>query len=362
MPARLRISLTELEAQKLRKLSSNPQVPKRTRKRAEVLCLNARGWTVNQIADWIEWAPNTVRKTLTTWVIKGEDGLWDAPRSGRKKTWEEADIEYLEERCDRDERTYNSKQLSVLLKKERQVELTPARIRRILKKKGLIWKRTKTVQRIHPDPRQKEAKKADLEMLKICAACGEIRLKYLDESGFSLWSSASYSYIKVGKQKKIKQSKKRGKRLNVLGIYEPDTSFNYAAAIGSIKKENFVEILDKEASLAAQVRQQTGANTVIVLDNYSLHKSQLVRSKEKEWEAQGLFLFFLPTYSSELNLIEGEWHQIKSHEISGRMFEDEYALVQAVRESLRERSEKLGLRLQHFRLTITSPNVQTQNE
>jgi transposase len=69
-------------------------------------------------------------------VIKGEDGLWDAPRSGRKKTWEEEDIEYLESRCEQDGRTYNSKQLSVLLKQERQVELTPVRIRKILKKKG----------------------------------------------------------------------------------------------------------------------------------------------------------------------------------------------------------------------------------
>lgn len=101
---------------------------------------------------------------------------------------------------------------------------------------------------------------------------------------------------------------------------------------------------------------------MIVLDNYSLHKSHLVRAKEKEWRAQGLSLFFRPTYSSELNLIEGEWHQIKSHEISGRMFEDEDEVVQAVREILRERSEKLGVKLQHFRLTKTSPNVQRQNE
>jgi len=78
-----------------------------------------------------------VRKTLTTWVIKGEDGLWDAPRSGRKKTWEEEDIKYLESRCEQDGRTYNSKQLSVLLKQERQVELNPARIRKILKKMGI---------------------------------------------------------------------------------------------------------------------------------------------------------------------------------------------------------------------------------
>ena len=84
-----------------------------------------------------------------------------------------------------------------------------------------------------------------------------------------------------------------------------------------------VKILDKEAKEAAKIRRQTGAETVRVLDNYSLHKSHLVRGKEKEWEAQGLYLFFLPTYSSELNLLEGEWHQIKSHEISGRMLEDE---------------------------------------
>jgi len=97
-------------------LSHNPKLPERTRKRAEVLCLNAKGWTVNQIADWREWAPNTVRKTIHWWVMKGDKGLWDAQRTGRKKTWQKADIKYLEECCDREERTYNSKQLSALLK------------------------------------------------------------------------------------------------------------------------------------------------------------------------------------------------------------------------------------------------------
>ncbi len=36
-----------------------------------------------------------------------------------------------------------------------------------------------------------------------------------------------------------------------------------------------------EAQEAAQIRQETGAETVIVLDNYSRHKSHLVRGKEK---------------------------------------------------------------------------------
>ena len=218
MTARLIIHLTELEAEKLRELSQNSQVPERTRKRAEFLCLNARGWTVEEIVDWIKWAPNK-RDKDPDYVGDSRRG-WavGCTAKRKKKTWEEEDIEYLESRCEQDGRTYNSKQRSVLLKQERQVKLTPARIRKILKKKGWRWKRTKTVQRVHPEPKQKQVKKAELEMLRSCAARGAIRLKYLEKSGFSLWNSGSYSYIRVGKKKKIRQSKKRGKRLNLLGI------------------------------------------------------------------------------------------------------------------------------------------------
>jgi transposase len=199
-------------------------------------------------------------------------------------------------------------------------------------------------------------------MLQISATCGAIRLKYLDEAGFSLWSPASYTYIKVGEQKQIRQSKKRGKRLNILGIYSQGQNLNYALSIGSFTQDNFINILDKEAREAAQNRAKTGADTIIVLDNYSIHKSHQVRAKEREGQSLGLYLFFLPTYSPELNLIEGEWHQIKTHEISGRMFKDEYDLVQAVKESLTHRSAQVGDQLQHFKLNSKCINVQSQNE
>ena len=166
--------------------------------------------------------------------------------------------------------------------------------------------------------------------------------------GERLWNPVSYSYIKVGEQKKIEQSKKRGKRLNILGIYEPKKSLSYALKLGSFKTDSFIKILDKEAIEAENNRIKTGVDTVIILDNYSIHKSQQVRAKEKEWEKMGLYLFFLPTYSPELNLIEGEWHQIKAHEICGRMFEDEYDLVLAVKESLENRSIKVGYQLQQW--------------
>lgn len=363
MPARLKIRLSELDIQELLELKHDSNCPTRTKKRVEVICLNAKGWTVNQISEWIDWSPNTVRKTIHRWIIKGKEGLWDKPRSGRKRTWKESDIEYLEELCNHGKRTYNSKQLSVILKKERQVELSPERIRKILKKKGYLWKRTKTSPRQHPNPREKEAKKADLDMLRLQASCGDVRLKYLDEAGFSLWSPVSYSYIKIGEQKRISQSNKRGKRLNILGIYEPKKSFSYALKLGSIKKNNLIKFLDKEAKEAEKTRLTIGIDTVIVLDNSSSHKSHQVRAKEKEWLEMGLYLFFLPTYSPELNLIEGEWRQLKTHQISGRMFEDEYDLALAVKEGIKKRSYQVGYQLQQWTMSgnVDSKNYQVFN-
>ncbi|WP_267873737.1 transposase [Moorena sp. SIO3B2] len=106
----------------------------------------------------------------------------------------------------------------------------------------------------------------------------------------------------------------------MLGIYEPKKSFNYALKLGSIKKDNLIKFLDKEAKEAEKTRLTIRIDTVIVLDNSSSHKIHQVRAKQKEWLEMGLYLFFLPTYSPELNLIEGEWRQLKAMQQGNRGF------------------------------------------
>lgn len=51
-------------------------------------------------------------------------------------------------------------------------------------------------------------------------------------------------------------------------------------------------------------------------------------------------MFFLPPYCSDMNRIEDQWHQLKAHELVGRMFEDEYDLSMAVIKGMQTRSEK----------------------
>lgn len=73
------------------------------------------------------------------------------------------------------------------------------------------------------------ASNPDLDFLELAAALGDISLKYLDESGFCFWSAVSYTWFKVGFQKRLEQTQRRGRRISILGLLEPELSFEYGA-------------------------------------------------------------------------------------------------------------------------------------
>jgi hypothetical protein len=185
--------------------------------------------------------------------------------------------------------------------------------------------------------------------LELAQAEGHIDLKYLDESGFCLWSPVSYSYMRQGEQKRLEQSPRRGQRLSILGLWSPDSSFEYALKLGSFKGDSYIRVMDWIADKAAEQLQDTGRLTVVVQDNGSLHTSQQVQDKWPEWQNKGLFIFFLPKYCSQMNPIEGQWHQLKTHELAGRMFEDEYDLAVAVMTGMEDRSRSGEYSLKRFK-------------
>jgi transposase len=111
--------------------------------------------------------------------------------------------------------------------------------------------------------------------------------------------------------------------------------------------------MDWVAQKAAQKLEQTGRLTVVVQDNGSIHTRQLVQQQWQRWQQQGLFLFFKPPYCSEMNPIEIEWRQLKAHEISGQMFEDEYDLAMSVIKGMQARSEKGEYLLERFKFNCT---------
>lgn len=135
MGARLRVFLTNEQNKTLLNMRT-ADVPQKVKDRAEVIRLSAHGWYVEKIAAHFNWTSQTVREVLHKWRKLGLEGLWELPGRGGKTKYTEEDIVFLEECLKKEPRTYNSLQLSQKLLCDRQIKLSPDRLRRVLKKRG----------------------------------------------------------------------------------------------------------------------------------------------------------------------------------------------------------------------------------
>ncbi len=114
-------------------------------------------------------------------------------------------------------------------------------------------------------------------------------MKYLDESGCCLESPVSYSYARIGQQKRIEQVKSYGNRISILGVWQEEQSFDYILVQGSFNKERYVKVINQVAEKSEQILKETGRITVIVQDNGSAHTSHLSREHWQKWQLQGLY-------------------------------------------------------------------------
>jgi putative transposase len=193
------------------------------------------------------------------------------------------------------------------------------------------------------------AKQADGQLLKLWAQAGAICLKYLDESGFERCSSLNYTYARRGKQKRIAQARRRGRRISALGLWEPNRSFEYGLVVGGFNSQRYVALMNWQAEAAAVRLMTTGQLTVVIQDGASSHRSKLVKQHWQRWSEQGLLVFFLPPYSPQMNRIEDEWLHLKRESLASRLFEDEYDLSLALIAAIEQRGEQGNYSVERFK-------------
>ena len=129
-----------------------------------------------------------------------------------------------------------------------------------------------------------------------------IDLFFTDECGFSLTPNIPYGWILQGEQKTIRSTK--GLAANVFGLLSRNGRLKIYTTKSTIDSDFIIECID-------EVVQDLNKPLVLVMDNAPWHKSKKMVQKQKHWEQKDLYIFFLPTYSPHLNLIEILWRKIK---------------------------------------------------
>jgi hypothetical protein len=202
-----------------------------------------------------------------------------------------------------------------------------------------------------------------------------IDLCHLDEAGFAMTLATTSSWFPRGQRLLVPYYAPEGRRVNVIGAYfthgpsagrfeyqawaslpksrakrRRKTDQEIAAAHGLT--ENDVGPIDSQRVLAFVWRiagrpsemssgWKRGRPLMIVLDNYSIHKSQTVADARPRLEAANVHLVYLPAYCPELSAIEPVWNDVKRHHLPTRSFARVRDLKCAVEAALARKAHQL---------------------
>ncbi len=136
----------------------------------------------------------------------------------------------------------------------------------------------------------------------------------------------TYSWVRAGERKLIPYENPQGRRLNTMAALDqsgPEPGLYWVSKPNkALRAEEFLRFLAALPSLPVL--------RVVVIDNGSLHRNDLVKAALPDLWTKGIYLYYLPPYSPELNEIESIFHEVKHHDLPDRTYVSVPALTTAV--------------------------------
>jgi Transposase and inactivated derivatives len=298
------------------------------RQRAHCLLLSSQDYGIVQLMEIFGVSRKTLYNWFHNWEEQGVLGLYNRPGRGRKKTFNPEQIEQI--RIWVQQQPRQLKQVVEKIQAEWGISTSTQTIKRVLKALRMSWHRFRRVVGGQPDAQEYEQKQAELMALKQLEAQGELDLYYLDEAGFCLIPCIPYGWQLIGQTQEIESQ--RSQRLNVLGLMTRSNQLHSYVSTQSITTDVVIACID---AFFPTVNKRT----VVVVDQASIHTSDAMYDKQKEWQHRNIELFKLPSYSPQLNLIEILWRFIKYEWIESSAYRSWQSLVQYVEKVLKEFGE-----------------------
>jgi putative transposase len=133
------------------------------------------------------------------------------------------------------------------------------------------------------------------------------------------------TWVRKRERKRVPYEHPQGRRVNALAAltkHGAAPALYWVAKPGSLRAHHLIAFL--------QELPLTPVPTVVVLDNGSIHRSKETRAAVPDLWARGVYLYFLPPYSPELNDIEAAFRVIKHDELPERRYTTVPALLDAI--------------------------------
>jgi DDE superfamily endonuclease len=142
--------------------------------------------------------------------------------------------------------------------------------------------------------------------------------------------------VLAGTRKRIPYESPQRRRYHVIALYAPRGPAPFLDWHGRPTHLGSDEVLGLLA-----VRRRTDLPLIVVLDNASFHHSLDVQDAIPERWKRGIYLYYLPPYSPELNAIERLFRTIKHHDLPERTYPTLAQLTSAVESAFARQEARL---------------------
>ena len=292
----------------------------RVSQRAHMVLLNARGYTVPQIAEIFAVGDDVVRNWLHRYQQEGAGGLDDRPRPGRppkdRLARQIVDAQLSNPpRCSGLLPTcWTVGLLASFLATRLRLALSPSSVRRYVKAAGWRWARPRLAPATHaPQGQRKVDPEAPLKLKRLeRLLASAATVLFLDECELQLLPVIRACWMK-GPRWRIPTPGQNAKRA-LFGALDARTGHLHYLVRPRKRALDFVAFLDQLA-LAYPVGPVS-----LVLDNVVTHDAKLVRAWLARPEHARFHLVWLPKYTAhEHNPIERVWGLLKDAVAANRL-------------------------------------------
>lgn len=301
----------------------------RVRQRAHCLILRSKGMKPAELGVIFPVSEKTLYNWFNAWNTNGLVGLYDRPGKGRKQKLNDEQKAQVKAWV-----LASPRQLKATIQKVKEawdIEVSVDTLKRVLKASGLRWRRLRRLPGKRPAPAEYRQKRYALELLKALDTKGQIDLYYMDETGFTLVPPIPYAWQAAAAPLTLPSQK--SKRLNVLGFMNRQQKLESYVSAQTVTGDVVATCIERFFPAVEQP-------TVIVMDQASIHTGTAVSERRAQWAERNVYLFDLPPYSPELNLIEIVWRFMKYQWIDFKAYQSWQSLTDAVEEMLIGYGEK----------------------
>jgi len=317
-----------------------------TQFRRQVVAQVQSGKPVAQVARTMDIS----RAAIFGWLALYRSGGWDAleagKRGGRRPKLDAKAMEWLyrmitgnsPQQLNLPFALWTAKLVAELIKRELDISLSRWSVTRLLRQLGLSPQKP-LFRAYQQDPERVTRWKAEeFPRIQQKARKAGALIYFLDESAVRSDHHSGATWAKVGQTPVVKTTGARFS-LNIIGAVTARGDFRFMTYRGTMNASVFIDFLSRLLEGSEQP-------IYLIVDGHPVHRSKAVKAFV-EAHREKLALYFLPSYSPELNPVEQVWNHAKNHQIGKQVITGPDQMKKLVISALR-RLQKLPAIIQGF--------------